>query len=166
MCIPNSVTRFQNTLCLMQPQISWPLPALTKVVSSWLLSAVTQAKGSVLAAMFSGRWEQSLDHDADGRTFLDFDLYCVQEILSYLRRCNICSAVTTAIHQPEVEPRQQGEYLDVVKYLALKEFMGVAMSALIHFSASNSNMPSLSRRGTGNSCWRCNSNHNQWAYDS
>ncbi len=35
--------------------------------------------------MFSGRWDQPLDHDSQGRIFLDFEPYCFQQILTSLR---------------------------------------------------------------------------------
>ena len=35
--------------------------------------------------MFSGRWEDCLDHDSNGRIFLDFDPYSFQQVLTALR---------------------------------------------------------------------------------
>ncbi|KAL3135141.1 hypothetical protein ABBQ32_008076 [Trebouxia sp. C0010 RCD-2024] len=54
-------------------------------------STLTQAKGSTLAAMFSGRWEHCLARDREGRIFLDFDPDLFQPILSFLRTVTICS---------------------------------------------------------------------------
>lgn len=40
---------------------------------------------SVLAAMFSGRWESSLERDPQGNYFLDFDAADFAILLTYLR---------------------------------------------------------------------------------
>lgn len=77
-----------------------------------------------MAARFSGRWEECLDHDDQGRIFLDFDPYCFQQILFYLRsRSHLSSAEVTAA-LPEVEAGKEHAYRDLVKYLALEEYMG------------------------------------------
>ena len=83
---------------------------------------VLQAEGSALAARFSGRWEQCVDHDDEGRVFLDFDPYCFQQILFYLRSCTIRSNAVVPL--PEVEASKRNAYLDLVKYLALEDYMG------------------------------------------
>mmetsp|Transcript_48051 Transcript_48051/g.134162 ORF Transcript_48051/g.134162 Transcript_48051/m.134162 type:complete len:328 (-) Transcript_48051:96-1079(-) len=46
---------------------------------------LTQVEGSVLAAMFSGRWENSFDMDDAGHVFLDLDPECFAEVLHQLR---------------------------------------------------------------------------------
>lgn len=90
------------------------------------LHCALQAKGSTLAAWFSGRWEDCLDHDDQGRTFLDFDPDLFQPILSFLRSCAICS-------NPDARPKLVGvattkklAFTDLVKFLALEEYLGCA----------------------------------------
>lgn len=34
--------------------------------------------------MFSGRWEDKLERDTDGRVFLDYNPYCFEKILDFL----------------------------------------------------------------------------------
>ena len=34
--------------------------------------------------MFSGRWEDRLERDSEGRVFLDYNPYCFGKILDYL----------------------------------------------------------------------------------
>ena len=48
-------------------------------------STLCQHKGSMLANMFSGRWEQSLDRDEKNRVFFDFIPEHFQLILNHLR---------------------------------------------------------------------------------
>ena len=55
---------------------------------------------------------------------MDFAPYCFQQILFYLRsRSNLSSAEATAA-LPEVEAGKEHAYRDLVKYLALEEYMG------------------------------------------
>lgn len=83
-----------------------------------------QAEGSALAARFSGQWEQCLDHDDQGRIFLDFDPEVFQQILAYLRSRAIFSSPGERPSLPQVEADKQTAYMDLVKYLVLVEFMG------------------------------------------
>jgi len=48
---------------------------------------LTQKKGSVLAAMFSGRWENQLQRDQNGRIFLDVNPVCFRCLVDYLTEC-------------------------------------------------------------------------------
>lgn len=93
----------------------------------------TQAEGSSLAARFNGSdlMEQCLDRDDQGRIFLDFDPYCFQQILFYLRsRGLLSSAEATAAH-PEVKPCRRCAYMDLVKFLLLEEYMGYSGSTAL-----------------------------------
>lgn len=42
---------------------------------------LTSTQGSMLAAMFSGRWEDQLTLDKDGRVFLDLSPYAIRKII-------------------------------------------------------------------------------------
>lgn len=84
--------------------------------------------------MFSGRWEHCLKLDAENRIFLDFDPYCFQEILSHLRCCNIRSSAAADVPLPAVSACKQAAYMQLVKYLALEDYMGY--SAVVHFRFS------------------------------
>jgi len=48
-------------------------------------STLCQVEGSFLASMFSGRWEESLDRDHDGRVYLELDPPLFKIIISELR---------------------------------------------------------------------------------
>lgn len=73
--------------------------------------------------MFSGCYEDNLDHDSEGRVFLDFDPQLFQSILSSLRCCNIRDSATPVPLQ-KVDNSKLAAYLDLVKYLGLEECMG------------------------------------------
>ena len=52
-------------------------------------STLTQIKGSNLAFIFSGKWDEILPHDKDGRIFMDFDAAWLEPILDNLRELEI-----------------------------------------------------------------------------
>lgn len=83
-----------------------------------------QATGSTLAAWFSGRWEDCLDHDDQGRTFLDFDPDLFQPILSFLRSCTIHSNPDTRPSLKGVAPLKQQAFTDLIRFLALEDYLG------------------------------------------
>ena len=78
----------------------------------------------MLAAWFIGRWEHGLDHDDQGRTFLDFDPDLFKPILSFLRSCAICSNPNARPMLVGVDASKQQAFADLVTYLALEDFIG------------------------------------------
>ena len=85
---------------------------------------VLQARGSTLAAWFSGRWEDCLDHDEQGRTFLDFDPDLFKPILSFLRSSAISSSTVARPRLAGVDASKQQAFKELIKYLALEEYLG------------------------------------------
>lgn len=79
--------------------------------------------------MFSGRWEQSLDHDSQGRIFLDFEPYCFQQILTSLRCRQLRAEVEKKTAAPPIEHAQEDAYNCLVDYLGLGEALGPCLSA-------------------------------------
>ena len=82
-----------------------------------------QAKGSVLASKFNGRWEAKHQVDSQGQIFLDYDPYCFKQVLAYLRSKAIERPDRPA-PQPIIAPDSQAQYLALQQYLGLEEFMG------------------------------------------
>ena len=97
-----------------------------------------QARGSALAARFSGNWEQCLDRDDQGRIFLDFDPQLFQHILSYLRFRATQSDPHTNPRLPAVESNQLAAYMNLIDYLVLGDLMGYTGLTAFHFSSANS----------------------------
>ena len=96
----------------------------------WLDSAqymlcyvLLQAENSYLAAKFSGRW----DHKhmvKDGYVFLEFDPYCFNKILSYLRS----KAIEGPDHPapfPVIAPEHEAQFNQLVAHLLLEEYVGL-----------------------------------------
>ena len=64
----------------------------------------TAARGSLLGAMFSGRWEESLSRDAAGHVFLDDDPPVFADVLAALRARAADSASSTRDPLEALEP--------------------------------------------------------------
>ncbi|KAL7543241.1 hypothetical protein ACHAWF_007348 [Thalassiosira exigua] len=54
-------------------------------------STLTQIKGTNFEALFSGRWDNKLQRDGDGRIFLDVNPVCFRAIVDYLSEMAISS---------------------------------------------------------------------------
>lgn len=91
-----------------------------------MYSVHVQVKGSHLASIFSGRWEGCLDHDANGRIFLDFDPYSFQQILMTLRCRPFDLAKNVAPPEAVMTPDKLHAYKCLVDYLGLEGVCGAA----------------------------------------
>ena len=100
----------------------------------------TQAEGSSLAARFNGSdlMEQCLDRDDQGRIFLDFDPYCFQQILFYLRSRALLSSAEATAALPEIDPCKKHAYMGLVKFLLLEEYMGYSGFSALQFVQASS----------------------------
>lgn len=76
--------------------------------------------------MFSGRWEDCLDHDSDGRIFLDFDPYSFQQVLTTLRCRPFDLASSVAPPEAIITPDKLHAYNCLVDYLGLEGVWGIA----------------------------------------
>ena len=83
-------------------------------------STLCQVEGSLLASMFSGRWEDSVQRDQDGAVFLDVNPQHFTVILDYLRVKKIASPENPA-PLPNVPEDQLKEFNILVEYLGLKD---------------------------------------------
>ena len=83
-------------------------------------STLCQVEGSLLASMFRGRWEDSVQRDQDGAVFLDFNPQHFSVILNYLRVKKISSPEDPA-PLPNVPEDQKTEFNILVKYLGLSD---------------------------------------------
>lgn len=54
-----------------------------------LRSTLTVMEGSILSAMFSGRWDKRLPRDTEGRIFVDEDPYIFQMLIGYLKSLEV-----------------------------------------------------------------------------
>lgn len=78
------------------------------------------AKGSVLAALFSGNWEEGQSRDSQGRPFLDIDPYIFGKLVNYLRQRRI-EAPESPAPLPVIDADKQAEFRAMAKYYGLAE---------------------------------------------
>ena len=81
-------------------------------------STLCQVSGSLLASMFSGRWETSLERDEDGRIFFDFNPQYFVLILDYLRAKRVATPENPA-PLPKVADDQAKNFNNLIEYLGL-----------------------------------------------
>ena len=83
-------------------------------------STLCQVQGSLLASMFSGRWEKSLARDENGCIFFDFNPQYFVFILDYLRAKKISTPENPA-PLPKVPEEQVKNFNNLVEYLGLSD---------------------------------------------
>ena len=83
-------------------------------------STLCQVNGSLLASMFSGRWETSLERDEDGRIFFDFNPQYFVLILDYLRAKRVATPENPA-PLPKVPDDQAKNFNNLIEYLGLSD---------------------------------------------
>jgi len=85
-------------------------------------STLTLPEGTVLEAMFSGRWDESLDRDASGRAFLDFTPEVFRILLSHLRAVRN-KKPEQHMKAPVVPEGLITEFQTMVQFLELDDFL-------------------------------------------
>ncbi len=83
-------------------------------------STLCQVEGSLLASMFSGRWQDDLKRDKDGAVFFDFNPQHFVLILDYLRQKKIASPENPA-PMPKISEDQLQSFTNLVEYLGLND---------------------------------------------
>ena len=83
-------------------------------------STLCQHKGSVLANMFSGRWEQKLDRDDDGRVYFDFNPKHFHVILNHLRHTAFSKCYGNRPFLLSSVPLPRAAFWDLVRFLGLE----------------------------------------------
>ncbi|CAD7700014.1 unnamed protein product [Ostreobium quekettii] len=85
-------------------------------------STLCQVDGCLLQYMFSGRWEDRLERDSEGRVFLDYNPYCLEKILDFLWALQLSCAEYPA-PLPEVRSDEAANFRLLVRYLGLEELI-------------------------------------------
>ena len=83
-------------------------------------ATLCQVQGSLLATMFSGRWEDRVKRDKDGVVFFDFNPEYFGWILDYLRAKKISSPENPAV-LAEVAKNQMKNFNTLIEYLGLSD---------------------------------------------
>ena len=81
-------------------------------------STLCQVEGSLLASMFSGRWEDNIKRDEDGAVFFDFNSQYFILILDYLRAKKIATPENPP-PLPKVPEDQEESFRNLLQYLGL-----------------------------------------------
>jgi hypothetical protein len=111
-------------------------------------STLCQVKGSLLASMFSGRWEDSLERDKDGAIFFDFNPQYFLVILEYLRAKKIATPEHPA-PLPKVAEDQAESFNNLLEYLGLSdEIVPAEKVPSEKFNQHSSNVVTLQEGGT------------------
>ncbi|CAB4030426.1 Chaperone dnaK2 [Paramuricea clavata] len=83
-------------------------------------STLCQVENSLLASMFSGRWEDSLERDQDGAVFFDFNPQYFVIILDYLRAKKVATTENPA-PLPIVPEDDAKNFNNLLEYLGLSD---------------------------------------------
>ena len=111
-------------------------------------STLCQVEGSLLASMFSGRWEDSLERDQDGAIFFDFNPQYFVVILDYLRAKKIATPEHPA-PLPKVAEDQAESFNNLLEYLGLSdEIVPAEKVPSEKFNQHSSNVVTLQEGGT------------------
>ena len=111
-------------------------------------STLCQVEGSLLASMFSGRWEDSLERDQDGAIFFDFNPQYFVVILDYLRAKKIATPENPA-PLPKVLEDQEKSFNNLLGYLGLSdESVPAEKVPSEKFNQHSSNVVTLQEGGT------------------
>jgi len=81
-------------------------------------STLCLCEGCYLANLFSGRWDDSIEKDSEGRFFLDFDPGSFRLALDFLRSIRLEHS-SAPIQPPDVPPERQEHFWNLVEYLGL-----------------------------------------------
>jgi BTB/POZ domain len=84
-------------------------------------ATIMHAPDSMLARLFSGRWDHVLPRDKSGRIFLDLDQKWVKPILQHLYHLSIADADS----EPLVTPEKQFDGDDLIGYYATLDLLGL-----------------------------------------
>ena len=90
-----------------------------------LRSTLCQVEDSLLAALFSGRWEDNIKRDQDGAVFFDFNPQYFILILDYLRAKTIATPENPP-PLPKVPEDQEESFYSLVQYLGLTKEISMA----------------------------------------
>ncbi|CAB3980898.1 Chaperone dnaK2 [Paramuricea clavata] len=111
-------------------------------------STLCQVEGSLLASIFSGRWEDSLERDQDGAIFFDFNPQYFLVILDYLRTKKIATPENPT-PLPKVPEDQAKSFNTLLEYLGLSdEIVPAEKVPSEKFNQHSSNVVTLQEGGT------------------
>jgi hypothetical protein len=86
-----------------------------------LRSTLTLAPDTMFSYMFSGRWEESLKRDTNGRVFLDHDPELIEIIVNHLRAKKIENQ-SKPVKSPKIPDGKKDKFESLLHYFGLTDF--------------------------------------------
>jgi hypothetical protein len=96
-----------------------------KIISA-LRSTLTLAPDTMFTYMFSGRWEESMKRDGNGRVYLDHDPELIEIIVNFLRMKKI-EDLSKLVRSPTVRIEKRNDFGYLVRYFGLAEFFSLSL---------------------------------------
>jgi len=85
-----------------------------------LRRTLTSVEGSMLASLFSGRWDDSLEKDRDGNFFIDQPFELFRPMLNYLRASSCETALAPPVTSPEFDSEEmRNDFIRMVEYFGM-----------------------------------------------
>merc|ERR1719414_7414 len=83
-------------------------------------SLLLQFEGSMLASMFSGRYDDQLDRDEQGNAFFDYSAGLMVPLVEYLRLSRDTPR-GEEVPLPHIEDERRGAWMAMLSFLGLKD---------------------------------------------
>lgn len=97
-----------------------PLNLGGEVMVDMTRGTLIQFEGSLLASMFSGRWDTNLGRDMNGRVLLDFKPALIRPLLDYLHAKRI-ETPEHPVPLPDVPPPLQEDFFRMIQHFGLED---------------------------------------------
>lgn len=101
-----------------------------------LRRTLMSVEGSMLAAKFSGRWDDSLEKDSDGNFFIDQPIELFLPVIDYLRSRACSTPGAPSVDSPKFKQPVMNRFVRMVKYYDME--LGIYPYAL--FNATNTSL--------------------------
>ena len=102
-------------------------------------STLTLAADTVFAYMFSGRWDESLKRDSNGRVFLDEDYELIEIIVNFLR-LKKREVPSKPVQSPMVRKEKEESFISLLDYWGLTNFFFPSSVQVVPFDINNINV--------------------------
>lgn len=111
-----------------------------------LRSTLTLIEGSMLASRFSGRWDDSIVKDPDGKFFIDQPRELFQPLVNYLRALSCETALASCAKSPVFNEKDtQQDFYRMIDYYGIT--LGVYPVGFFRIQSPASNPPVLVQSG-------------------
>ena len=92
-----------------------------KIISA-LRSTLTLAPDTMFSSKFSGRWEERMKRDNNGRVFIDEDSELIEIIINFLRKKKREDPSNPVQSPPKVREEKKEDFISLLDYYGLSDF--------------------------------------------